>query len=261
MRIAFESRRTQDNHSSKGKPSCAVPPRAVPAARPATPDAVSTLIKCWPVSRSSSDAAAHPPPARRPADPCCRGCSGAEQACWPVPFDSGQNGTPERCASRTAVAHRASQPSRSPTGSLPGGGPASGGAGVAVVVSGWAGRGMSITFGMSFSDGPTGSTQWGHAPHAGDASGQRPGQCRSSTDSNVTVSRHTRYGGRAVRAVVDIPIVHHKAEQLSNAPGVDRPSSGPFRTMRAGAATPHRHLIGFHDVFMIAVVRPSLPGS
>ena len=85
-------------------------------------------------------------------------------------------------------------------------------------------------------NGPTGSTQCGHAPHAGDASAQRPGQCRSSTDSNVTVSRHTRYGGRAVRAVIDIPIVHHKAAQLSNAPGVSRPSSRRFRTKRAGAA-------------------------
>ena len=66
--------------------------------------------------------------------------------------DSGQNGTPERCASRTAVAHRAIQPSRSPTGSLPGSRPASPDAGVAGVVSGWAGRGMSITLGMSFSE-------------------------------------------------------------------------------------------------------------
>ena len=86
----------------RAKPSCAVQPRAVPAARPATPDAVSTLIKCWPVSRSSSDAAAHPPPARRPADPCCRGCSGAEQACWPVPFDVASTDPPARPGGRSS---------------------------------------------------------------------------------------------------------------------------------------------------------------
>jgi hypothetical protein len=33
---------------------------------------------------------------------------------------------------------------------------------------------------------------------------QRRGQCRSSMDSNVTASRHTRYGGRDVRADIDM---------------------------------------------------------
>jgi len=70
--------------SERAKTSCAVPSPAAPAARPATPDAVNTSSRCWPVHRSINDAAAHPTPAPPAADRCCRGCSGADPACTPV---------------------------------------------------------------------------------------------------------------------------------------------------------------------------------
>ena len=61
----------------KGETSCAVPPPAAPAARPATPDAVNTSSTCFPVCRSNNAAAAHPTPAP-PADRCCHDCSVAD---------------------------------------------------------------------------------------------------------------------------------------------------------------------------------------
>ena len=88
MRMPEGSPHLTINSFERAKGSCAVQPRAVPAARPATPDAVNTLIKCWQVFRSASDAVARPPPDRSPADPCCRGCSGAEPACWPFAFSA-----------------------------------------------------------------------------------------------------------------------------------------------------------------------------
>ena len=79
-----EGRRTPDHRlPRKGETSCAVPPPAVPAARPATPDAVNTSSRCWAVSRSNSDAAAHPTPAPPAADRCFHDCSDAD--CAPAP--------------------------------------------------------------------------------------------------------------------------------------------------------------------------------
>ena len=74
-----EGGRTPPSTLRKGEISCAVPPRALPAARPATPDAVNTLTRSSPVSRSNSAAAAQPTPALAAADLCCRGCSGAKR--------------------------------------------------------------------------------------------------------------------------------------------------------------------------------------
>ena len=76
------------NSLERAKTSCAVPPSAALAARPATPDAVNTSSRCWPVYPSISDAAAHPTPAPPAADRCCRDCSGADRACTPVAIDA-----------------------------------------------------------------------------------------------------------------------------------------------------------------------------
>lgn len=70
---------------------------------------------------------------------------------------------------------------------------------------------------------PVLALQWAVGVHLvgrspwGAAFDQRPEQFLSSTDSSVTVSRHTRNGGRATRVVVDIAPVHHtegSADQL-----------------------------------------------
>ena len=58
--------------------------------------------------------------------------------------DSGQNGTPERCAARAASAHQVSRPGRRSAAGSRAGGPRSSGAGEGAV-SGVAGRGRSIT--------------------------------------------------------------------------------------------------------------------
>ena len=68
----------------KGETSCAVPPPAAPAARPATPDAVNTSSRCLPVCRSNSAAAAHRTPVQPAVDRCCRDCSVADRTTTPA---------------------------------------------------------------------------------------------------------------------------------------------------------------------------------
>ncbi len=96
--------------------------------------------------------------------------------------------------------------------------------------------------GRSLSGGPSGAGVGRRRYRR--ASAQLPGQCRSSTDSNVTVSRHTRYGGRAVRAVIDMPLVHHTGDPVDNTPGSGSPrdAGSSIRTRPTGAAAHERLL-------------------
>ena len=84
MRVHSGSSDSDHRLPRKGETSCAVPPPAAPAARPATPDAVNTSNRCFPVCRSNNAAAAHPTPAPPAADRCFHGCSDADRACTPA---------------------------------------------------------------------------------------------------------------------------------------------------------------------------------
>ncbi len=84
MRVHPGSSDSDHRLPRKGETPCAVPPPAATAARPATPDAVNTSTKCFPVCRSNSGAAAHPMPAPPAADRCCRDCSVADRASTPA---------------------------------------------------------------------------------------------------------------------------------------------------------------------------------
>ena len=78
----------------------------------------------------------------------------------------------------------------------------------------------------------------GTRPAAGDASGQLPGQCRSS-DSKAPVSRHTRNRGRAVHLVSDMPPVQHTGVPRNN----KHPrGTGSVRTVPAGSTVRARPL-------------------
>ena len=297
--LPAESLRTLDHHSSKGR-NLMCSPATCRACGKASYSGCGQHVDQVLAGVPQQQRCACARPVRSPADPCCHGCSGAEQACWPIRFDvashrpirqspardsvraaasrrqvwtypvtgsymrpdrpgcpdSGQNGTPERCARRTAVAHWASQPGRSPSGGLPRAGrrhPAPG-------WQEWSRAGGNVDHVWHVLQ------RWadwvytvGTRASCGRASGQRPGQCRSSTDSNVTVSRHTRYGGRAVRAVIDIPIVHHEAAQTEHRARSESSFERAVQDNASRAETPDRNLIAFHDVFMIAVVRHSPP--
>ena len=151
-----------------------------------------------------------------------------------------QNGTPKRCASRAASAHRASRPGRPSAAGLPGKRPASPGAGVRGAVPDKAGGGRSITRACPLAAGRRVRESLGRPPLRA-AAVSYPDSAASSTDSTRPSAGTPGTGGRAVRAVSDMPPCTTPVcpqQQVGRSP----PGTGSVRTAPAGAAVRERLL-------------------